>query len=459
MKKKETWLILLMALALLIGVNLLAQILVASHSLKLDLTSSGIYQISQETVDLMKDLEKDVTVYYIYAPENGISELEEMLERYDGLSEHLQFVSVNPYTEVLLLETFESNGLDWGFNTLVIECEGRYDSISMDEMYIFSNDNLEVVYFNGESKLTSGILSSTVVIAPKIGVIVGHGEVMSTQFQKYFDDNGMELYGFNLQDDIPEDIQLLLMLAPQADYETSEIAILSSYMNQGGALLAFSDPSVYALPQLDEFFADWGITWEDNVIFDNQQNIGSNPSDVIGFYVEHDITEYFQSNPYYTIMSVSRSINSDFTDYTGESQISALIVTADSAYGRDIETSEKTLEKLATDAEGPFLLAVVSTRTTDTGKSKLIAVGSKQFYKDELLTMASAGNLKLIGEMVEWCVDDTNTVVSIAPKKVGGENIVIATKDAYGYGALLVVGIPLILLGLGVGVSLKRKFL
>ena len=210
----------------------------------------------------------------------------------------------------MYINQLEEEGIEVGLYTIIVECEGKRRVLKMADMYVFSNDGSELVYFNAESVLTSAIVNVASQRDTGVGVVLGHGEEISTSFQELCVLNNFELGGIVLNKDVGEDIDILLVMAPQTDFSEAELVVLDKFFARGGAMAVFSDPSVPDLPNLDSFLLEWGIEFEDNVIFDSASNIESNPINVIPYYVEdHEITEYFMTKQYYTVYGTGCEID------------------------------------------------------------------------------------------------------------------------------------------------------
>ena len=458
--KKHTTIGVIIVIVVLVAVNIFASVLVNKFSLELDMTSSGIYKISQESVDLMKNVGKEVNIYCVCKSKDSVKEFSELLDKYAAASPQIKVQYVDPYSSVVYLDKLKEEGIDIGLNTIIIECNGNRRIYEMSDMYEFNSDGSEVTYFDGESKITSAIVSLSSGQSSKIGMTLGHGENMPDKFQSLLTTNGYEIGGLVLNKEVPEEIKTLLILAPQSDFSEAETAMLDKFMARGGALAVFVDPAATKLTNLEAFLADWQVVFNDDVIYDAKNNIESNPVNVMSYYGEHDITKYFSTHQYYTIVPASRSIEGDFSNYTGKNTLGAVLMTGDSAYGRDITADQTSTEKTDKDTSGPFLLAMTSTRKNDDNSTaKLFAMGSKRVYADDMLGKSSIGNAKFIAQVINWCDNGNGVAVSIAPKQIGAEDISISTGMSYAFGVLFVIIIPVTLIICGIRIYLKRRHL
>ena len=75
-------------IAIAVAVNLFAGALPSAYT-HLDTTASGLFTLSAQTQQLVSALDTDVTVYWIVQSGSEDDTIKELLDRYDGLSDHL----------------------------------------------------------------------------------------------------------------------------------------------------------------------------------------------------------------------------------------------------------------------------------------------------------------------------------------------------------------------------------
>ncbi|MDC7287739.1 Gldg family protein [Blautia schinkii] len=453
----------LLTVVIVVLFNLFVEGISGRWNLRLDMTSNKLYQISQESRELMKTVNQNVDIYCICKSRDAIVEFSEMLDKYDGSSDRITVNYVDPYSNVIYLDRLKEEGLEVGLNTIIVESGDNRRILKMADMYQFSADGKELAYFNGESMMTSAILNVTRTEREKIGIVMGHGENVGEQLQNLMIQNGFDITGVVLNQAVKNDINTLLVFAPQSDLSQSELSFLDEFFQRGGNMMYFSDPSVGTLDRVEGFLAEWGIRFQEDVIFDAKNNIESTPVNVIGYYGAHMITEYFQNHSYYTVVPAGRSLDSDFSSILGCS-VEVVLSTSDNAYGRDIHTKELTTQQISTDTKGPFVLALTSEKNVagnENGSStaKIFAVGSKRIAEDEMLQLSSVGNSKFLAKVMEWTSGMDDTAFAIPPKQVGGDPIVIDRDMVVILGIICIAGIPLIIMVPGLWVWWKRRYL
>ena len=75
-------------LAILVAVNVFASMLPDSLT-KLDISSTQLYSITSNTKVVVNNLQKDVTIYWIVQADEEDSVIENLLAKYESLSDHI----------------------------------------------------------------------------------------------------------------------------------------------------------------------------------------------------------------------------------------------------------------------------------------------------------------------------------------------------------------------------------
>ena len=109
----------LMVLAICVAVNILADKLPTSVS-SLDLSSNKVYSLSDESRDLVKGLDEDVTIYWLV--QNGKEDVpvKNILDRYESAGKHITVKRIDPDVYPNFAEQYSVSGTVYN-NSLVIE--------------------------------------------------------------------------------------------------------------------------------------------------------------------------------------------------------------------------------------------------------------------------------------------------------------------------------------------------
>ena len=211
-------------LALLIVLNLLVSALPTSLT-QYDISASKLYSVTSNTKVVVNALEQDVTIYWIVQSGEEDAVIENLLGKYESLSDHITVVKKNPDVYPTFAEQYTDEAVK--NNSLVVECGERSRFISYDDIYLSEPDMYTYSYntsFDGEGAITSAIDYVVNAEQPQLYRLEGHGESeLPSTFQDQLEKANMELHDLSLLtvDAIPEDAACLLIYAPTVGEDTN----------------------------------------------------------------------------------------------------------------------------------------------------------------------------------------------------------------------------------------------
>ncbi len=353
-------------IAVVVFVNLIAEILTDKKNLKLDLTAQKYYEVSQDTIDYIKDVKKDVVIDVMYQKENFekssyMKMVLETLNKYQQNSDHIEvefhdIVSepdvINKYSDVY------SGTIQQG--SIVVACGDRVKVISsIDDLFTidtssyYQTGSSTITGYKGEQELTSAVMSVTDANPKKAAFITGYNG--SSIYHSYnsnavnslynlMNKNGYEISQIDiLNDDLsPDDYDIVVLPAPVNDLTTDCISKLDDFLYNGGKLdrnmIYIADIFQYKTPNIDDFLEIWGIEVGDSVVYesnaDKNQKVtistGSAEAPIVSS-VDDDFTSELSNTKLPIVAPVSRNINLLF-DANVDRTTDSLLQTSDTAY-------------------------------------------------------------------------------------------------------------------------------
>ena len=124
-------------LALLIVLNLLVSAL-PTNLTQYDISASKLYSVTSNTKVVVNALEQDVTIYWIVQSGEEDAVIENLLGKYESLSDHITVVKKNPDVYPTFAEQYTDETVK--NNSLVVECGERSRFISYDDIYLSEPD-------------------------------------------------------------------------------------------------------------------------------------------------------------------------------------------------------------------------------------------------------------------------------------------------------------------------------
>lgn len=440
-------------LAILVAVNVLASALPTALT-KYDMTSTNLYSVTSSTKAVVNALEKDITIYWVVQADQEDSVIENLLGKYESLSSHITVVKKNP--DVYPTFTAQYTDEEVPNNSLIVECGDKSRYISYSNIYLTDVDYTTYSYvysFDGEGAVTSAIDYVISDDLPKIYELQGHGEAdLPDEFKSQIERENMELETISLlnQDEIPEDADALLIYAPETDLSEEEAAMLESYLENGGKVMAVAGATENGtLTNLFSILEKYGVEATDGVVVESDRDhyAFQQPYILLPDLQSDDITEPLIDESYYAIMPLAEGLT-----ITG-SEATSLMNTSDSAFSKAAGFELSTYDKEDGDTDGPFSVAV-SVNTGNDGC--LIWFASHYFLQETYNAYSSGANLDLAMNALSSLIGEREAV-SIRSKSLSYNYLTISSSAASWLKAWMIGVIPAVFVLYGVFTVIDRR--
>lgn len=442
-------------LAILIVVNILASVLPSTLT-QLDISSTKLYSITSNTKVVVNALEKDVTIYWIVQADEEDDVIENLLAKYESLSDHIKVVKKNPDVYPTFTQQYTSESVP--NNSLIVECDDSSRYISYENIYVSEMDMTTYSYttsFDGEGAITSAIDYVVSEDHPQLYLTEGHGEAeLSTVFANQLEKQNIDTTSFTLlnEDSVPEDADVVLIYAPSSDISENEKDMLAEYVGNGGKLMVLAGPTEDGtLTNLYDLLTDYGVQTVEGIVVegDREYYASRQPYILLPDMADHEITNPLIEEKYHVIMPVVQGMT--VTDTTGT--VTQLLQTSESAYSKTAGYATDTYQKEDGDVDGPFATAVA----IDCGNDGQIVWFSSSYFLDDVYNSYSSGaNLDMGMNALSYMIGEREAV-AIRSKSLSYNYLSISESTAV-YLKLMMIGvIPLAFLGTGIYVIVSRR--
>lgn len=440
-----------LVLALLIVVNILAGALPANLT-KLDISSSKLYSITSNTKAVVNALEQDVTVYWIVQSGQEDAVIENLLSKYDSLSEHLHVEKKNPDVYPTFAQQYTQETI--ANNSLVVVSGEKYRYVPYSDIYVTQGSQYSYSYttsFDGEGAITSAIDYVVSTQLPKLYLLEGHGEsTLPESFQEQLEKENVETESLSLLtvDAVPEDAAAVLLYAPSSDISQEEAQMLQEYVKDGGKLLALAGPVAEGtLTNLYSILENYGITVAQGIVSEGDRShyAFQAPYILLPELGDSDITAPLTEQNYYAIVPVAAGLQ-----LGDDSRVTALLTTTDSAYSKTSGYSQTTYEKEEGDIDGPFALGV---DIADGGE--LVFFTSSYLLEDMYNAYSSGANSDLVMNALSSLLGERQAL-SIRSKSLNYNYLTISDSAASLLKLVMIGLVPLLYLAMG-GATLWDK--
>ena len=450
-------------IAVVIVINMIVSTIPSKYS-EIDISSQKLYSIGDETKKMLKDLEKDVTIYQIAQSGSEDENISSLLKKYEDESKHIKVEQKDPVVNPKFVSQYTSD--DLSANSLIVVCGDRNKVIDYNNIYETSIDyqtySSQTTGFDGEGQITSAIGYVTSENLPVLYTVEGHGEKdMDSSIKEDIEKANMDIKSLNLltEGKVPDDADCLFIDSPSTDFSSDEKDAIIEYLENGGKAIIFSDYTTEDMPNFDAILENYGVQRTEGVVFegDNQHYAMQMPYYLVPTINSTDASSETASAGYYVLAPYAQGIK-QLDDVRDTVKIESILTTSDQAYSKT-DLNSNTIEKEDGDVEGPFDLGVSITENLDDDKeTQIVYYSTSNLMDSQTNQMVSGGNEKLIMESLKWMTDtEESASVSIPSKSLEVSYLTITDYDAAFWKICTIALIPGIFLVIGFVVWIKRR--
>ena len=447
--------------AIIIVINLIIGKLPSKYT-EIDVSEQKLYSISDDTAEMLKDLDKDVTIYQIAQNGSEDENISKLLERYEDESDHVKVELKDPVVNPKFVSNYTNSNIS--SNSLIVTCGDRYKIIDYNNIYEYQMDyntySYQTTGFDGEGQITSAI---AYVVSEDLPVLyTGHGEKeLDSTIREDIEKANMEIKSLNLltEGNVPEDTDCLMIESPTSDISEDEKNAILEYLENGGKAIIFSDYTEKKLENFNAILENYGVTTADGLVFegDSQHYAMQMPYYLVPTINNADAAGDVSTSGYYVLTPYAQGIQR-LDDVRDTVTIESLLTTSDKAYSK-INLNSTTMEKESGDIEGPFELGVSITETLEDDKeTQIVYYSTSNLLEGQTNQMVSGGNEKLFMESLNSMTDtEENKTVSIPSKSMEVSYLTLTDYDASFWKICTIGLIPGIFLVAGFVIWLKRR--
>lgn len=412
---------------LVIGIAALTYVFLARAVITVDMTQSGRFTLSSETLALISRIDSPMQITGFYSP-NRVREREiddQFFRPYEEASGGLiKRVYIDPEQEPIRAQIFvEGFGVvaDGTVFVSFLTPDGQIDLLRTTVVFTPQGRSS-----NQERDLTNAINRLMVQGTFAVYFEIGHGELealstapngLSTLVNGLLS-NGIRVEFLNLAEiaanagSLPTDISVLVMARPTTDLSVPEIELLNAYLNSGGSVFIMTDvvfgsdnPFMAQNGPFNQFlWQSYGIRALDAVIIDPLANVGGNPLDIAGYAFSGNTDIGARLDPQATppLFRIPRALQLNQAPVNN----GWVILTSEQSYAKldlvGLTTNNDTSFNEATDLLGSQALVTWAWNTQTDGR--LLVVGDADFATNDFID-AAPGNRILVFDGLVWLMD------------------------------------------------------
>lgn len=437
---------LLMTLAV-IGIVIVVNYLVSSHSKQWDLTEDKTNTLTDESVQTLKSLKSPVQAEAFYTARSSSASAKTLLQNFKDMSGgKFDYKFIDP----------EANPI-----------QAQQDKVTRDATIVLKMDNRqEQVSFAGEQDMTTALIRLANPGKRAVYFLTGNGEyaidtttdnnysqVVTSLTAKNYTVNSLNLLA---TPKIPDDALTIIVGGPTKPLSQQEVDLIKAYQEKGGSLIYMAEPRPVTQfgnqPDLMSAYLKqtWGIELDEDMVIDpsSQQALVA----VSQRFANHPITQKMYSLA--LVLPAARSVRAG-TAPTGV-ELTQIAFSSDQAWGETDYQSiqqQKVQPDQGKDVIGPLSLAVAGQNSTN--KARVLVIGNATFASTQYFN--NYGNSDFLINGIDWAAQQEN-LISLTPRQPIQR--ILVPPQQYSMG-LILLGSVFLLPGLvvvtGVTVWLQRR--
>jgi hypothetical protein len=472
----------LVVIAAIVLFNVVLTALFKKYPLDIDLTEDRIFEISDETINFLEELDQDVYVYVLNtesgfiagSPVEYFTQANEVIRKYAQYSSRVRL----EYVDLIRNPDFPSRfpGTDAGMSDILIVSGDRSRKLSPRDLFNIQTDNYYRSFIRSskaEQAMTSALLAVTSKKSSLAVLINGHGEMDVGAFTELLKMNVWELAAVNtITGSIPPEASLLILAAPERDLSIEELAGIDRFLEGGNNRIFFylsslsqpglsDQPDQSGFPNLDAFLTEWGLAVDGGIVFETDDNriLGNSPFLSLADFVADDYSKSAIAKELSPVLPQSRPLRLVY-DAQRYRKTQVLIRSSPSTGIRPPDASLDWSPSAADlKADIPLLALSSSVRNNVEGdivRSHVLVCGSIDAWNPNILGNINIANssyfLDLLGRL-----SGREDQLYIEDKTLGYSNLNITLAQVVIFTLIFVILVPLAVLVTGIVVWLRRR--
>lgn len=449
----------LVAIALTILVNVGLNYVPEQYT-SFDVTVNKIFTLTEDTIQYVKNLSRNVTIYVLADDNSKDGDVDLMLKNLQGYSEHIQVEYVSPIANPMFYYNYTS--AQPSENSLIVVSGNESMVIDYYDLYVFQTDyttyESEVVGSDIEGQLVSAIMRVTAGDTPKFYMLLGHNElVFDEKFQGALTKENIdyEYIQLNTMDEIPEDADAIVINAPISDYSEDEVDKVLPYLDNGGNVFIIPTWTEESMGNFEQILEYYGVSLVDGVIVETDRSrYYQSPYNLIPNIIYEDITQSIYDGT--VLAPLSRGLSYD--EYSEDIWYIPFLTTSEDAFSKTDMLSLQDFDKGSQDIDGPFVIGMKIEKPAQNGEiSQAVIVATEQMFSEDTDNVVPGYNVKLFGGIIASLAEREITVtVPIKYYEIG--NLVFSAETVkMASRIILVIVVACIVLAIYIPLTRRHK--
>lgn len=486
-----------------IVLNILVGALSDRFVLEFDMSANKTNSISEENIDFIKGIEKEVTVTmcadaesYVggymeyYAQQYGVSDSKagsyyeqtiKLMERYGDYNKKIEvnFVDTQSTEFSQIATKYPNEKINYG--DILVSCEQdgaeRHKIVTYEDIYNLTEDSTYAsygytMYTVGSNRIETALTSAISYVVSsetkKVAILTGHSaKDYTADYQALLKTNNyeVEVISDSFITEIPDEYDAIVIAAPTTDFMGEELDAIAAYLDNdnelGHGLIFFANTNSPYLTNLYEFLEQWGIVMGEGILYETATN-NHMPDDptTIGLYPSGK--DIMTDGATLCITSGNVPMNVGF-ETQGTKTVTSVVDSLESTVAAPVGTGAgwTDADKYQKKSYSSVIQAKIEEYNSDNEKisSYVIAFGSTDYISSSYSEQASVSNKDIALAAAERASNAENTGVSFVSKTITEESFATDVTESsvnlirFIFMALL----PILSIALAIVIYIKRR--
>lgn len=437
--------------------------------LSYDFTATGAYELSQNSIDLLTHIDKDIQITVLLEEEEFIScdndgyfrQANEIMKQYTQYCDKIKLKYVDIVSNPAIANNYPDDEL--AQTDVIVSCGDKYKILTVEDLF-----NINVDYYTYSSYITSSKAEETITSAllnvvsdesVKVSVVT---DFSTKSYYEYFINllkkNNYDVEEISLlTDDIDAETGIVVLLPPSKDYGSSAIEKLSEFLVNSGeygkTVVYVPNITTVETPNLDDFCEEWGVKVGDGLAFegDTTRLIGSTYMDLV--LAKYDDESYTADLKYPDVPVIS--VYSRPIEIVDSSITTTLLKYSDKS-GIQPSTADENWSMKDAMLGNETPVATLSTKSSSSNSSNLLVIGSAESLSETILS-SPYNNSDYYLKLLYKLSGRDDIAVSIEAKSLSGSEMTVTTSQANAYGIFFMILLPVIIIVTGIIIWARRR--
>ena len=396
----KTTILVLLIIAIFIAINLGMQ---ALDLTPLDFTQEQLYTLTDESKERVKDIEKDVNIYFIgYTDEDSTVDL---AKQYGKANERINVEAIEDVSTRPDLS--QKYGIESGAEGIIVECGERSKVLTASDLVTYDTSTYETISI-AEEKLTSSILSVTADEVPKVYFLEGYSDFSLNQnmymLSIYLGNEVNETDTLDILSvgKVPDDCDTLVITSPSKDFDDVATNAILDYINKGGNILWMNAAIATEVdfPNVNKVLETYGIKpFEVGIIreTDTSKMVSEQPDLIMPEIQYSEITKDIYNTTGVILVNATKiNVDTDKLDELNVEENDLLLASEGSYFRTNFNNQQNGAaegEETGTFVVGAEMVKTINEGNEETGEGKitssLVIYGENYFISDYQLSQNS----------------------------------------------------------------------